>query len=47
MTTADEPIAEHEAGGDAACWASLVCEECGAVESDGHRPGCSRAQPAT
>ncbi len=28
-------------GGDPACWACLVCEECGAVVSEGHRTGCS------
>jgi hypothetical protein len=34
-------------GGDPACWACLVCEECGAVVSEGHRAGCSRSsQPA-
>jgi hypothetical protein len=35
-------------GGDPACWACLVCQECGAVISEGHRTGCSRiaAQPA-
>ncbi len=27
-------------GGDDACWLHLVCDECGAVVSDGHRPGC-------
>jgi hypothetical protein len=35
------------AGGDPACWAGLVCQECGAVISEGHRAGCSQAvQPA-
>ena len=31
-------------GGEAACWAHLVCPDCGAVTSEGHRPDC-RAQP--
>ena len=30
-------------GGDPACWACLVCQECGAVISEGHRVGCSDA----
>jgi tellurite resistance-related uncharacterized protein len=31
-----------EEGGDPACWAGLLCPECGAVENQGwHRPGCS------
>ena len=30
-------------GGDAACWASLVCPECGAMTSEGHREGCGLA----
>ena len=29
--------------GDPACWACLVCEECGAVVSEGHLAGCSRS----
>ena len=34
----DEPVPE----GDPACWAGLLCPECGAVvESGYHRPGCS------
>ncbi|TAN19855.1 MAG: hypothetical protein EPN30_11430 [Actinomycetota bacterium] len=34
----EDPIIES---GDAACWAHLVCPECGAIETDGHRNGCS------
>jgi tellurite methyltransferase len=31
-----------EQGGDPACWAGLLCPECGAVLADGrHREGCS------
>jgi hypothetical protein len=28
-------------GGDPACWAGIVCQECGAVLSEGHAAGCS------
>jgi hypothetical protein len=38
-------------GGDSACWAHLVCPECGAMESGGHREGCpvaaAEVDPAT
>ena len=35
----DEPAE----GGDAACWANLVCPECGAMTTEGHRDGCGLA----
>ncbi len=37
---------EADKGGEAACWAHLVCPECGAMESEGHRPGCAQATSA-
>jgi hypothetical protein len=33
----------EERGGEAACYAHLVCPECGCVVTEGHRPGCSEA----
>jgi uncharacterized protein YeaO (DUF488 family) len=36
---------EPAEGGDAACWANLLCPECGAVTTEGHREGC-RLAPA-
>jgi hypothetical protein len=27
-------------GGEPACWAHLVCPECGAMESEGHAAAC-------
>jgi tellurite resistance-related uncharacterized protein len=29
----------RDEGGDPACWAEAVCDECGGI--DGHRPGCT------
>jgi uncharacterized protein YeaO (DUF488 family) len=41
LKAAAEPEAEQALeGGDAACWAHLVCPECGAVVSEGHQAGC-------
>jgi uncharacterized protein YeaO (DUF488 family) len=33
--------AEPEEGGEAACFAHLVCPECGAVVTEGHAPACT------
>ena len=34
------PEADDEEGGDPVCWAHLVCEDCGAIITEGHRTGC-------
>ncbi len=34
---------EPAEGGEAACWAHLVCPECGAMTTEGHLPGCPSA----
>lgn len=34
---------EGQQGGEAACWAHLVCPECGAITSEGHADGCALA----
>jgi uncharacterized protein YeaO (DUF488 family) len=39
-----KPAAAAAEGGEAACWAHLVCPECGAITSEGHRPGCQFAE---
>jgi len=36
--------AQDTAGGDPACWAHFVCPECGAIETEWHRPGCRYEQ---
>ena len=40
LNQSDEP---EETGGEAACFAHLVCPESGAVTTEGHRPGCAVA----
>lgn len=36
--TSDPGAAEE--GGEAACWAHLVCPDCGAVQGEDHRSDC-------
>jgi uncharacterized protein YeaO (DUF488 family) len=39
-----QPLVDAEPeGGEAACWAHLVCPDCGAIETEGHRAGCALA----
>jgi hypothetical protein len=38
---------EEELGGDPVCWAHLVCPECGAIVSEGHRDGCGITEQGT
>ncbi len=43
----DAPAAQNaDHGGDSACWAHLVCPECGAISSAGHHQGCESEQVA-
>lgn len=32
--------ADFERGGEPACWAHLICPDCGAMISEGHLSGC-------
>lgn len=43
-----EPTPGEEQGGDPACWAGLLCPECGAVLDGGaHRSGCAAGAGGT
>ena len=44
-STEREPELDSVVGGDSACWAHLVCSECGAIEGDVHLPGCPSFSP--
>ena len=43
----DAPETEYEAAGDGVCWARLVCPECGAIVTEGHRAGCEASAAST
>ena len=36
----------EEQGGEPACFANLVCLECGSVVTEGHAAGCAAAREA-
>ncbi len=39
---ASSPAADAaDEAGDPACWAGLLCPDCGAVLREGHQPGCA------
>jgi hypothetical protein len=41
VTPLADELEDDDVGGDSVCWAHLVCEECGAITTEGHRDGCS------
>ena len=41
--TEQDPASFADEAGEPACWAHLVCPECGAVTTEGHRPDCGLA----
>ena len=38
-----EPMDDECTGGEAACWAHLLCEECGVVTGEPHRDWCGHS----
>jgi len=40
---ADRAPGSAPEGGEAACWAQLVCPECGAITTEGHQKDCPLA----
>jgi len=40
------PAAEHEEGGDSACWAHRVCPECGRLNAAEHPHACEACRAA-
>ena len=40
----DAPLEIIGEGGEAACWAHLVCPDCGTMVSEGHARGCPAAR---
>jgi hypothetical protein len=44
VTPLPDALADEDEGGDPVCWAHLVCDECGAITTEGHRDGCSQSR---
>jgi hypothetical protein len=42
-----EPMDDESTGGEAACWAHLLCEECGVMSGEPHRAWCSHCPPVS
>lgn len=40
LTGSDLPGTDPAEAGEAACYAYLVCPDCGSVVTEGHQPGC-------
>lgn len=40
MCQSDMTVPSEAEGGDSACWLDEVCEVCGSMRREGHRPEC-------